>query len=253
MLKGIARFFGTSFLSLGLTLLLVGYFALGLYAGLDDFKAGLPELVRDSLREYGADKIIAENADLQQVAQLCQTNPGLAECGQLAAFKRDPAVLLEQPQIQEQFQQLQQQIDVVIEQAERYREQAQLGFYAGIGLLILGGALVWLGSPGFFAAGKTLGWSLGFSGLFSFLLYQYGVSVGLDVAGKQLVEGLTGSLSGVYAVLADNAYQYVLGFVEVGLTRVAYLALGIAIAAFLLALVCWWMQKQRFKKAVTRK
>src|SRR3989338_4695633 len=98
MLKKIARFFGTSFLSLGLTLLLVSFFALGLYAGLDDFKAGLPEVVRDSLREYGAEKLIAESEDLQQVARLCQVNPGMKECEQFAAFRRDPALLLEQPQ-----------------------------------------------------------------------------------------------------------------------------------------------------------
>lgn len=253
MLKGIARFFGTSFLSLGLTLLLVSYFVLGLYVGLDDFKAELPEVVKDSLREYGADNIIAENANLQQTAQLCRVNPGLEECKFMDKLRQDPGLLLELPEFQGQVQQLQQQIDVAIAQAAQYREQAQLGFFGGIGLLVLGVVLVWLGGSGFLAAGKTIGWSLGFSGLFSFLLYQYGVPAGLDAGGKQLVEGLTGSLSGVYAVLADNAYQYVLGFVQVGLSRVAFLSLGIAIGAFVLALVCWWMQKQRFKKEVTRK
>ena len=253
MLKKIARFFGTSFLSLGLTLLLVGFFVLGLYAGLDDFKAGLPGVVQDSLREYGAERLIAESPELQQAAQLCRVNPGLKECEQLEAFQQDPAILLEQPQFQEQYQQFQQQIDLAIEQAEQYREQTQLAFYGGIGLLFFGILLVWFGSAGFLAAGKTLGWSLGFSGLFSFLLYQYGLPAGLDVAGKQLLENLTGSLSGLYGILADHAYLYVVGFVQEGLTRVAYLALGIMVAGLALWMICWVVEKQRFKKAVTRK
>lgn len=226
---------------------------LALYGNVDELKTGLPEVVRDSLREYGAEKIIAENPELQQAAQFCKLKPEFAECNQFTAFKKDPATLLEQPQIQEQYQQFQEQIDAAIEQGGKYEQQAQLGFMGGIGLLILGGLLVWLGSAGLLAAGKSLGWSLGFSGLFSFLLYQFGVPAGLDAVGKQLLESLTGNLSGLYGVLADNAYQYVIDFVLAGLSRVAGLALGIAVAGFVVALICWLVEKQKFKKVAAKK
>src|SRR3989344_5861361 len=61
----ISWFFGTTFLSLGFTLLLLSVFALGLYNGLDEFKTGLPGVVKDSIREYGYENLLNDNEQLR--------------------------------------------------------------------------------------------------------------------------------------------------------------------------------------------
>ncbi len=252
MLKGISRFFGTTFLSLGFTLLILSIFVLGLFGELDNFKAGLPNVVRDSLREYGYDNLLNENQQLRQVDELCELNSGLQDCEQLNAIKKDPGSLVEREEYKAQLEQFNLQLDDAINIAIGYEDEVRLARIIAVVLLIIGGILIYLGSVDIFSAGKSIGFSLGFSGLLSYFVYSYGIAYGGDAA-KALIEEKTANISGLMNVMAENGYEYVMGFVQASLDKVAMLSLIIGIFGVLLLVGCWIMKMQKFKKEETRK
>jgi len=252
MLKGISRFFGTTFLSLGFTLLLLSVFALGLYNGLDEFKTGLPGVVKDSIREYGYENLLNDNEQLRQVDEYCRGNAEMQDCKELELLKKDPGLLVEREEFKPQIEQFNLQLENAVDAARAYEDKVKLARIVAIALLVLGGLLIYFASFELLIAGRTIGFSLMFSGLVSFLLYEYGIPYGADAA-EGLIAEQTAQASGLMKVIIENGYEYILGFLQTGLNKVAMLSLWIGIFGALSGLGCWILKMQKFKKEETRK
>ena len=244
MLKGISKFFGTTFLGLGLILFLSVFFVSGLIENVDDIKPGINDVVKASLREYGFDNMIKDNPGVSQAIEACKFAPGVKECSKIDELKQDPGLLLDLPESKAQFEQFSGQFDEITGMIKGYNDKVKLAKIIAIVLVILGLVLIYLGTLELVLFGISAGFTIASASLLSFVFYKYLFIYILDAAKNTIIP----TKSGIEGVLIKNAYNYIVGFFNAMLDKTAMISLALFIITMVLAVICVIIKKKRFKK-----